>query len=93
MGHTSITSRPTDEEGSTVKFNGCRLETSHEDSLKENKVWTLANLPKGKNAVGSKWVFKTKTGKDGEVTRYKARLVARGLKIFPNPRMRLRRDI
>lgn len=53
------------------------------DSLAENEVWTLADLPKGKKAVGSKWVFKTKTGKDGEVIRYKARLVARGFSQIP----------
>ena len=47
-------------------------------SLEENQVWTLAALPKGRKAVGCKWVFKTKTGMRGEVVRYKARLVARG---------------
>lgn len=48
------------------------------NSLSTNKVWTLTDLPKGKKAVGSRWVFKTKTGADGSITRYKARLVARG---------------
>lgn len=47
-------------------------------SLTENEVWSLTNLPPGKNTVGSKWVFKRKLGADGSVTRFKARLVARG---------------
>jgi len=48
------------------------------DSLKSNEVWTLTDLPQGKTIVGSKWVYKRKTGVDGSVIRYKARLVARG---------------
>ncbi len=47
-------------------------------SLRSNGVWTLTDLPKGKKTVGSKWVYKTKTGADGSISRYKARLVARG---------------
>ena len=47
-------------------------------SLKENDVWELMELPKGKKTVGSKWVYKVKTGADGSVERYKARLVAQG---------------
>jgi hypothetical protein len=30
------------------------------------------------NVIGTKWVFKNKQGKDGEVVRNKARLVAQG---------------
>ena len=44
-------------------------------SLKENDVWNLVKLPPGRKLVGSKWVFKKKTGSDGSVKRYKARLV------------------
>jgi len=47
-------------------------------SLEKNETWELAELPPGRVAVKSKWVFKTKLGEDGEVVRYKARLVARG---------------
>ena len=48
------------------------------DSLKENGTWDLVDLPPGKNLVGSKWTFKHKRGPGGEITRYKARLVAQG---------------
>ena len=46
------------------------------ESLYENDVWDLVELPNGQNAVGSKWVFKLKVGADGSVERHKARLVA-----------------
>nr|GFA69579.1 putative ribonuclease H-like domain-containing protein [Tanacetum cinerariifolium] len=37
-----------------------------------------ANLPKGKRAIGSKWVFRKKKDERGTVIRNKARLVAQG---------------
>jgi len=46
--------------------------------LHANKVWDLVEIPEERKAVGSKWVFKLKTGADGSVERYKARLVAQG---------------
>ena len=52
-------------------------------SLRQNEVWTLTDLPEGKKTVGSRWVFRTKTGLDGTVARYKARLVARGFSQKP----------
>ena len=48
------------------------------DSLKGNDVWHLVKLPEGRKAVGSKWVFKTKHDAEGNIERYKARLVAQG---------------
>ena len=48
------------------------------ESLHKNDVWDLVKLPKGRKAVGSKWVFKLKVGPDGMVHRHKARLVAQG---------------
>jgi hypothetical protein len=43
-----------------------------------NVVWTLVMAPKGANIVSCKWVFKIKRSPDGQIERYKARLVARG---------------
>ncbi len=48
------------------------------DSLVVNNTWSLVPLPKGRKPISCKWVFKIKHGVDGEVKRYKARLVARG---------------
>ncbi len=47
-------------------------------SMKENQVWTLIDLPPNCKTVGSKWLFKKKTDMDGNVHTYKARLVAKG---------------
>jgi hypothetical protein len=38
----------------------------------------LVPLPKDKKPISCKWVFKIKHGVDGEVERYKVRLMARG---------------
>ena len=43
----------------------------------ENKVWTLVDLPDDRQAIESKWIFKKKNDADGNVTIYKARLVAK----------------
>ena len=47
-------------------------------SLIKNKTWELVDLPKNKNLVKSKWVYKTKLDEKGAIDRYKARLVAKG---------------
>ena len=47
-------------------------------SLSRNQVWELSELPSGRKAIGSKWVFKRKLDADGNLDRYKARLVAQG---------------
>ncbi|GKB22658.1 putative ribonuclease H-like domain-containing protein [Tanacetum coccineum] len=42
------------------------------------KVWTLVDLPNGKRAIGTKWVFRNKKDNRGIVVRNKARPVAQG---------------
>ncbi|GJY13490.1 putative ribonuclease H-like domain-containing protein [Tanacetum coccineum] len=44
----------------------------------KKKVWTLVDLPNGKRAIGTKWVFKNKKDEKGIVIRNKARLVTQG---------------
>jgi transposase InsO family protein len=48
------------------------------DAHMENGTWRLRQLPHGRKAIGSRWVFKVKRDADGKVERYKARLVAKG---------------
>nr|GFD27780.1 hypothetical protein [Tanacetum cinerariifolium] len=53
------------------------IEAMQEELLqfKMQKVWVLVDLPKGKRAIGSKWVFRNKKDERGIVVRNKARLV------------------
>ncbi|GKA25288.1 putative ribonuclease H-like domain-containing protein, partial [Tanacetum coccineum] len=46
--------------------------------FKLQKVWTLVDLPNGKRAIGTKWVFRNKKDKRGIVIKNKARLVTQG---------------
>lgn len=47
-------------------------------SIIENKTWNLIDLPSNKKAIGCKWVYKLKFDDEGNICRYKARLVAQG---------------
>lgn len=47
-------------------------------SLINNNTWTLCELPTDRKPVACKWVFKLKRKANGEIDKYKARLVARG---------------
>lgn len=48
------------------------------NSFLYNDTWELVDLPKGKNLVKNKWVFKVKRDKNGNPERFKSRLVAKG---------------
>ncbi|KAL3635739.1 Pyruvate dehydrogenase complex component E2 1 [Castilleja foliolosa] len=50
------------------------------ESMSENQVWNLVDLPNGVKPIGCKWVFKIKTDMDGKLEVFKARLVAKGYK-------------
>ncbi|GKC83853.1 retrotransposon protein, putative, ty1-copia subclass [Tanacetum coccineum] len=47
-------------------------------SMIDNMVWVLVDLPPNCKTVRSKWIFKKKTNMDGVVHTYKARLVVKG---------------
>jgi hypothetical protein len=48
------------------------------ESLCKANTWELAPKPLDVNVIGSRWLFKTKRDNHGNITRYKARLVAQG---------------
>ncbi|GKD53777.1 putative ribonuclease H-like domain-containing protein, partial [Tanacetum coccineum] len=48
----------------------------------KKKVWTLVDLPYGKRAIGTKWVYKNKKDERGIVIRNKARLVAQDFIVY-----------
>ncbi|CAI7907074.1 unnamed protein product [Closterium sp. NIES-54] len=43
-------------------------------SIEENGMWELVELPEGRKAITSKWLFKIKSDADGKIERYKSRL-------------------
>ena len=47
-------------------------------SLIQNEVWDVIEMDKSKSIIGGKWKFKTKYDADGNISRYKARFVAKG---------------
>lgn len=47
-------------------------------ALNKNKTWTITELPPGRKAIGTKWVYKAKYNGDGSFQKFKARLVAKG---------------
>ncbi|GJZ97477.1 retrotransposon protein, putative, ty1-copia subclass [Tanacetum coccineum] len=47
-------------------------------SMIDNMVWVLVDLPPNCKTVGSKWIFKKKTDMDGIVHTYKVRLIIKG---------------
>ena len=47
-------------------------------SIYENNTWELCDLPKGRKAIATKWIYKVNSNADGSIDRFKARLVAKG---------------
>eukprot|EP00253_Pinus_taeda_P029848 PITA_29848 len=50
------------------------------NSIERSKTWDLVELPKGKEVIGVKWVYKTKSNAEGKIERHKARMVVKGYK-------------
>jgi len=47
-------------------------------ALKQNRTWTIEDLPRGKKPITCKWVYKVKYKSDGTIERFKARLMVKG---------------
>nr|GEV36013.1 hypothetical protein [Tanacetum cinerariifolium] len=70
-----------DHENVSAETDFNNLETSITEELlqfKMQKVWILVDLPLGKRAISTKWVYKNKKDERGIVVRNKARLIASG---------------
>lgn len=48
------------------------------NSMEQNRVWELVELPPDAKTIDNKWIFKSKLESKGNVERKKARLVAKG---------------
>ena len=46
-------------------------------SMRDNGVWELVELPKGHRPIGCKWVYKTKRDPKGKIEKFKDGLVAK----------------
>ena len=53
------------------------------DAIEKNNTWNLVDLLEDKNCIGVKWIYKTKLNLDGDVEKYKERLVAQGFSQQP----------
>ncbi|GJW26981.1 putative ribonuclease H-like domain-containing protein [Tanacetum coccineum] len=67
--------KPTSEQGFLSDVEAMQEELLQ---FKLQQVWILVDLPSGKRAIGTKWVFRNKKDERGIVIRNKARLVAQG---------------
>jgi hypothetical protein len=56
------------------------VNSMHEEleNFERNQVWELVDPPPGCKPIGTKWVWKNRDGKKGEVVSNKSRLVAQG---------------
>lgn len=62
-----------------VKHDKWRIAMDMEMKATErNNTWELTDLPTGAKKIGVKWVYKTKLKENGEVDKFKARLVSKG---------------
>nr|GEV44514.1 reverse transcriptase domain-containing protein [Tanacetum cinerariifolium] len=71
-----------DQDGISQMFNEdfhtCMFACFLSQEEPKRKVWILIDLPYGKRAIGTKWVYKNKKDEKGIVIRNKARLVGQG---------------
>jgi hypothetical protein len=80
IAHLSVEPQ-TYEEAMSESVEGERWKKAMEselESMEKNKAWELTELPPGRTAISTKWVYRYKWDENGNIIRYKARLVARG---------------
>jgi hypothetical protein len=51
-------------------------------SLLENWTWDLVPFPSGRKIFRCRWVYRTKSTMDGQISRYKSRLVTKAFSKF-----------
>ena len=46
--------------------------------IEKNNTWELVAIPRERDVVSLKWIYKIKLNQEGDIQKHKARLVARG---------------
>ncbi len=57
--------------------------TEEFNAIIRNATYTLKRLPKGRKAIGARWLFKLKRKADGSIDHFKAQWVAKGYSQLP----------
>ncbi|KAL0402464.1 UNVERIFIED_CONTAM: Retrovirus-related Pol polyprotein from transposon RE1 [Sesamum latifolium] len=67
------------EPSSYLQAQGCKewedAISQELSALEKNNTWEVVDLPRGKKAIGCKWVYKIKLKADGSIDRYTARIL------------------
>ena len=58
--------------------------TFEEEVWAQAQTWELVDVPKYKDVISVKWIYKTKQDADENVQKHKARMVARGFTQQPS---------
>ena len=53
------------------------------ECIEKTQTWELVDVPKDKDVIIVKWIYKTKQDVEGIVQKHKARMVARGFTQLP----------
>jgi len=78
---TDETDDPRTYEEAMARSDAAEWDAACEDEIRNFQqmgVYDVVPRPKGRKVVGSKWVLRIKRGPDGQVQKYKARIVAQG---------------
>lgn len=76
--YASLASEPGCFEEAINNEEWCVAMEAEIKAIERNHTWSLVELPEGKEAIGLKWVYRSKFHPDGSLQKHKARLVAKG---------------
>ena len=77
-GTLALPSKPTSVEEAMHSKQWYTAMNDEMDSIHQNGTWILESLPRGRQPLSTRWVFKAKQNAEGKVIKCKARLVVRG---------------